>query len=128
MKFSLTRDYLEEFLDKLGKGKVDQIDLYDLKDIIEGAYAWEFEVCLIVYFYTKRVQKKQNSASLDLSELEVFYSLNKEGYFSYQEFDREFVSYLFDYSRSKTTQSLEDLLVSVQQDFIEKKYDSDLRY
>ena len=128
MKFSLNRSYLEEFLEKLSQNRIDDIDLLDLKEIIVGAYSWEYEVSLIVYFYSKRIQKKQNNYSLDLAELTMFYNLNNDGYFNYQEFDRDFVSYLFDYSRSKINMSLEEVVVTVQQDFVNNKYDSHFRY
>ena len=128
MRFTLTRDLLEEFLNKHDNEDIANIGDAELKEIIDGALRWECEVSLLSYFFAKRVQRKQNFKSLNLDEIDRFYCLDGEGFFNFQNFDRDFISYIFDYSRSRMTLSLEELVVEVQQDFTENKYDSDFRY
>ncbi len=124
----LNKDFLDSLLKFLSNSEKYPVEDDELKAIIEGAYAWDIEVSLIIYFFRSYLQKKANAGTLDTKEIESFYDLINCGNFRYQEFDREFIDYLFYYSRSKMKMNLEDILVTVQQHLSENNYESDLRY
>lgn len=128
MKYSLSREYLEDFLNMYEQDKCEDIEDLSLREIIQGALSYSYEVSLLVYFFAKRIQKKQNANSHEKKDLEVFYSLINVGFFQYQEFDRSYINNLFDYSRSRMPLTLEEIVIEVQQDLNYNKYDSDFRY
>jgi hypothetical protein len=128
MKFTLTKLFLDEFLNKHDKQDLINIEDPELREIINRALDWECEVSLLTYFFAKRIQRKQNFRELNLADVENFFCLETEGYFSYQNFDRDFITYMFDYSRSRMSLSLEDLIVEVQQDYFNNIYESNFRY
>lgn len=128
MNFCLNKQSLEGFLKSLYDNQKHPLEDGDLSAIINGAYTWDFQVSLITYFFTTYLQKKSNNNSFDLNELDTFYQLINLGNFKLQEFDRDFINHLFDYSRSKMKMSLEDILITVQQDLSDNNYESNLRY
>jgi len=128
MNFCLNKEYLENFLKFQGDNVRYPLDDSYLAAIIDGASNWSYEVNLIVYFFSTYLQKKINGGTFDVSEIDTFYDSVYMGNFTLQEFDRNFIEFLFDYSRSKMNMTLEEMIIKIQEDYSDKLYASDFRY
>ncbi|WP_345953000.1 hypothetical protein [Mucilaginibacter sp. PAMB04168] len=124
----MDKNKLEVFFKFIENNATDPIEDEDLNAVIEGAGSWDFKVTLINYFFTSFLQRRINSGDYTGDEINLYYRLTETGNYDYQEFNRDFIEYLFSYSRSKMTMNLEEILIHVQQDFSDNNYASTFRY
>lgn len=128
MNYCLNKQSLHLFLDHINNQSKLPIDDDDLALIIEGATIWEHEVSIVTYFFTTYLQKKINSNNFDELEISSYFKLRDIGNYRVQSFDRDFIDYLFCYSRSRMRMNLEEVIIKVQLDLSENNYASNFRY
>lgn len=122
----LNKNDFDEFLDlHLNDLSIDQLDSGDLKALLESCFNWESEIGLLTYYLTYYLKRKSNLGSpLNNNQINSYYDLSQCGLFNIETFDRGFIEYLSNYSRSKINENLPDTLILILHNYLDRTYDS----
>jgi len=126
MNFCLTKEDFDYFLDHyLHDYPIENMEDGFLKTQLINCFNWEDEISLLTYYLTHYLKKKSNSGNpINNQQINLYYELGNSGYFNVEQIDREFVKYLFHYSRGKMTEPLPETLNMILQNYKDHTYDS----
>lgn len=125
MNYSLGKEDLDLFIDNFFKEKIinDQLG-EELKLRIESCLNWEDSVGILLYIFTHFLQKKSKK-DISMSEcIEDMFNLSEMGSFILETLDRNFIDYMLSYNRSKINEELSETLVMINQNYLDRTYDS----
>jgi hypothetical protein len=126
MNYCLSREDFEEFIElHLNNHSLDHIDDDNLRSQLENCFNWEDQVGVLMYLFTHFMQKKINMGEqVSGDQIELLFNLPENGLFDVEIIDRNFVAYMFNYSRSKITEELPETLLIILQNYLDRTYDS----
>ncbi len=126
MHHCLNRDELAKFImSKTNQWKPEDEDKSLLLSI-ENSENWYVEISVLTYFLSKilEVNVKQNRLCSNI--IEMIYELPDKMWLNIQEFSVDFVDYMLNHLRS--SESLEDNLIELQNDISEYRYGPPVSY
>jgi hypothetical protein len=118
------RELTELIVSKVGKTAIEDDDL-SLR--VKTAELWQAELSSLTYLLSHIVEAYKKKGRDYVELLVAFYSLEEEMFFSVQECDHRFVTYMLRNTRDPSL-SLEEELVNLQLGIREHSYAKTLRY
>lgn len=126
MNYCLGKEEFPLFFDAfINKDSMHNTFEEDLQMRIDACMNWEDNIGVLLYVFTYYLQKKSKKAEGSNPEyIERLFKLNEVGNFVLETIDRNFVTYMLNYSRTKINEDLSDSLTLILQNYLDHSYDS----
>jgi len=126
MNYCLNKEEFHVFFDAFfSKESMDNVFEEELQSRVDACMNWEDNIGIMMYSFTHFLQKKlKEENETNEAYIEKLFKLNDIGNFILESLDRNFVTYMLSYSRSKITEDLSDSLVLILQNYLDHSYDS----
>ncbi len=127
MQYCLNVDELNQLIES-HRGAVEITDKALLMQL-ENARQWQTELVCLSFLFARLLERKKNRNVAPDQMIRSLFSLKEEMYLYIQECGAEFVEYMLSYkSFSDLGDSLEDILIDIQNRMSEHRYERTLRY
>ncbi len=114
MQHVLTKKEVDALVDNNWKISADDSEFKDLSLLLSQCELWENEVVLFPYFLSQTLERKAKIGEDCASIIKQVFGLPDTMWLSMQNFDIEFVKYMFRYLRDRDNLNLEEELIDVQ--------------
>jgi hypothetical protein len=128
MNYCLNKEEFPLFFDAyLNKNSLNNSFDEELQMRIDACMNWEDKIGIMLYIFTHFLQKKSKvEENVNPAYIQELFKLSEAGNFVIETLNRDFITYMLDYSRFKIEEDLSDSLVFILQNYLDRTYDSSL--
>ena len=120
-KYSLSREYLNKLIEICIENTPLREEETEIHHLIEDCKSWQIELISFTYFLSHFLERRQRQSTVSISLLPQILSLQDSMWLTFQEFDEDFVRYMFENVRQEHL-SLHQNLIALQNQLNEYQY------
>ncbi len=127
MNYCLSVEELAQLIDRYTKSR--DIEDMNLSSLVENARQWDTKLICLSVLFARLLERENKDTAVPTQMIKTLFSLKEKIYLEIQHCDLDFIEYMLGYSHSRNTKdTLEDILIDIQNGIGDRRYVHALRY